>query len=217
MESNTGFEPQRPLSQQKLAAVSAFAALVATGIFVGAVLPAEYGVDPLGTGEALGLLAISGRGQVESIAPPAGSTEFTPVPMGPAAFYQAEYRADTAEFVLEPYEYVEYKYHLETGAGMVFSWTASSSVIHDFHGEPDDAAQGGETTYDMRVTDGANGSFAAPFTGIHGWYWENPGGDRITIRITSSGFYNAAVEISYNGTRKRHEVAPPKGAATGAE
>lgn len=217
MESSTGFEPQKPMSRQKVAAASAFAALVATVIFVGAVLPAEYGIDPLGTGEALGLLAISARGQVESIAPPLGSTEFTPVQKGPAALYQAEYRADTAEFVLEPYEYVEYKYHLETGAGMVFTWEASSPVIHDFHGEPDNSADGGETSYDMRETAGANGSFTAPFTGIHGWYWENPGGDRITIRVTSSGFYNAAVEISYTGTRKRHEVAPPKGAPAGAE
>jgi hypothetical protein len=216
MESDSGFAPQKPMSRQKMAAVSAFAAVVATAIFVGAVLPAEYGVDPLGTGEAFGLLAISGRGQVESIAPPAGSTEFTPVPVGPAAFYQAQYRADTAEFVLEPYEYVEYKYHLETGAGMVFSWTASSPVIHDFHGQPDDATQG-ETSYDKRETDGGNGSFAAPFTGIHGWYWENPGGDRITIRITSSGFYNAALETSYSGTRKRHEVVPPKGNTARAE
>jgi hypothetical protein len=217
MESSTGLEPQTPMSRQKMAAASAFAALVATVIFVGAVLPAEYGIDPLGTGEALGLLAISGRGQIENLAPPPGSTEFTPVQKGPAALYQAEYRTDAAEFVLEPYEYVEYKYHLETGAGMVFAWHASSPVIHDFHGEPDSAADGGETSYDMRETAAENGSFAAPFTGIHGWYWENPGGDRITIRVTSSGFYNAAVEISYNGTRKRHEVAPPKGAPTGAE
>ena len=83
MESNTGFEPQKPMSRQKLAAVSAFAAVIATGIFVGAVLPAEYGVDLLGTGEALGLLAISGRGQVESIAPPAAGVHRSSNVAGP--------------------------------------------------------------------------------------------------------------------------------------
>jgi hypothetical protein len=214
MDSNPDLQLPNALSPKKVAAASAFAALVATGIFFGAVLPAEYGVDPLGTGKALGFLALSGAVPAESIAPPPGSTEFTPVQKGPAAFYTGEYRADAAEFVLEPYEYVEYKYHLEQGASMLFNWTASSPVIHDFHGEPDNAA-GGETSYDMRETNGANGSFTAPFTGIHGWYWENPGGERITIKIVSSGFYNAGLEISYTGTRKRHDVAPARSVVSG--
>ena len=214
MDSDLDLQSQNALSPKKVAAASALAALAATTIFVGAVLPAEYGVDPLGTGKALGLLAISRPVQTESIAPPPGSTEFTPVQRGPAAFYTAEYRADATEFVLEPYEYVEYKYHLEQGASMLFNWTASSPVIHDFHGQPDDTASG-ETSYDTRETNGANGSFTAPFTGIHGWYWENPGGETITIKVVSSGFYNAGLEISYTGAQKRHDVAPPRGIVSG--
>jgi hypothetical protein len=41
----------------------------------------------------------------------------------------------------------------------------------------------------------------APFTGIHGWYWENPGGSPITIHLASSGFYGSAVEIRSDRTR----------------
>ncbi len=35
----------------------------------------------------------------------------------------------------------------------------------------------------------------APFTGIHGWYWENAGKGDLTITLTTSGFYTAAEEL----------------------
>ena len=47
------------VSIKKLMLAAFAAVLIAVLVFVGAVLPAEYGVDPLGTGEALGLLALA--------------------------------------------------------------------------------------------------------------------------------------------------------------
>ena len=205
MEPEQGLAPQQLPSKQKVAAASAAALLGAAVILVTVVLPAEYGIDPLGTGARFGLLAISRPAPTESIAPAPGANEFTPVEKGAAAYYGAEYNIDTAEFVLDPYEYVEYKYHLEKGASMLFAWAATATVIHDFHGDPD-ADPKNVTSYDKRDAREANGSFVAPFTGIHGWYWENPGGDRIIVKVTSAGFYNAAMEIRFDGTRKRHEV-----------
>ena len=32
----------------------------------------------------------------------------------------------------------------------------------------------------------------APFSGIHGWYWENLGSGYVTIRLTTAGFYSEA-------------------------
>ena len=46
-------------SKQKLAKATIVAALVAIVILFVAVLPAEYGIDPLGTGAALGLTSLS--------------------------------------------------------------------------------------------------------------------------------------------------------------
>ena len=43
---------------------------------------------------------------------------------------------------------------------------------------------------------------------LHGWYWENPGSDPITIRLTSSGFYSAAVEIRSDRTRSNRDLRP---------
>src|SRR5439155_19377510 len=42
---------------------------------------------------------------------------------------------------------------------------------------------------------GASGTLTAPFSGIHGWYWENLGNQEITVTLTSSGFYNMSHEF----------------------
>ena len=52
----------------------------------------------------------------------------------------------------------------------------------------------------------ADGSFTAPFSGIHGWFWVNPGADTITVRVTTAGFYTAAHDFSFDGTRQGREV-----------
>jgi hypothetical protein len=129
-----------------------------------------------------------------------------PVQEGPVALYPAEYKFDSREFVLGPYEYVEYKYHLEQGATMLFSWSASGDVVQDFHGAPDGAPADAEQSFDKLPRRQADGSFAAPFSGIHGWFWENPGGETITVRMTTAGFYTSAHEFSYDGTRRPRDV-----------
>ena len=54
--------PQAPsLAKILLATVVAF--IVASIILVVAVLPAEYGIDPLGTGKALGLMDLAKAGE----------------------------------------------------------------------------------------------------------------------------------------------------------
>ena len=135
-----------------------------------------------------------------------------PVLEGPVAHYAASYKTDSAEFQLDPYEYLEYKYHLDKDAGMMFRWTASGDVKHDFHGDPDEKGAK-EQSYDKRSRREAYGAFTAPFSGIHGWFWENTGSERITIRIQSAGFYGSAVEIRSDHTRRAHPLmdASPAG------
>ena len=192
----------KPPSMRTLITATAAAAGVAAFLLATVILPAEYGIDPLGTGKALGLMALSGRAPAAE-APPPGSTMYKPVQEGPIAHYAAPYRMDTAEFEIGPYEYLEYKYRLEEGAEMVYSWTASADVIHDLHGEPDD---GEEESFDTKPRREGAGAYRAPFTGIHGWFWENPGADTISVRIDTAGFYASAVEIRSDRTRRTHEL-----------
>jgi hypothetical protein len=156
---------------------AAFAAVV---ILVTAVLPAEYGLDPLGTGRLLGLTDLA-----------AGTG-------GAIKRQDAAYKTNTATFELGPYEFVEFKYRLEQGASMIYSWTATGPVIYDFHSEPDGAPAGYAESFDKAQTPEAHGSYTAPFSGIHGWFWENPGSKLVTISLTTAGFYTAAQEFRDN-------------------
>jgi hypothetical protein len=194
-----------PPSVRMLIRTTAIAIAVAAVILVTFVLPAEYGVDPLGTGRRLGLteLASPTIRPVEMASAP--GAPLAPVQQGPLASYPAEFKFDVFEVTLGPYEYVEYKYELQQGASMLYSWTASAPVVHDFHGaRTAGAAASGpaEESFDKSDRRQANGSLTAPFTGIHGWFWENPGGETIRIRLTSAGYYTSAVEIRSDHTRQ---------------
>jgi hypothetical protein len=172
---------------RRIALATLAAALVAAVLLVTVVLPAEYGIDPLRTGSALGLTALA-----------EGGSEIIEAQPGPI-------KHDAIEFVLGPFEMVEYKYRLEQGASMLFSWEATGEVIYDFHSEPDGAPEGTAQSFEKGRAGMADGTYAAPFSGIHGWFWENPGTKPVTITLTTAGFYTLATEFTPNGTLD-HEV-----------
>ena len=194
-------------SRRKLAITTALAVAGATVILLTLVLPAEYAIDPLHTGRALGLTRIAAPPPraAEPAAP--GGPGFVPVQDGPVGVYPSPYQTDAVRFVLGPYDFVEYKYHLEKGATMVFSWTSSAPVVHDFHGDPA-ATPDSPVSFEKRDRREASGAFAAPFTGIHGWYWENPSAESVTITLTSAGFYSSAIEFGSDRTRRPHQLTP---------
>ena len=185
------FAGTAPVSTRKLAATTLAALAAAAAIVVAFVLPAEFGRDPLGTGKALGLTRIASP-------PPPGSPE-PPV---------TEYRVDAAQFVLGPYEFVEYKYRLDAGAAMIYTWSATATVIHEFHGDPDTNPDA-PVSFEKKDRRQASAAFTAPFAGIHGWFWENPGAEPVTITLTSAGFYTSAVELRSDRTRHAHELRAP--------
>lgn len=201
--STTGLGDAPPTSKSLAKAVAA--AVGGAGLLlVTIVLPAEYGIDPLGTGEVLGLTVL--QPSTEPVAPLA-TEMLAPVATGPIGLYASEFRVDAREFELGPYEYVEYKYHLAQDASMLFSWEATDGVLHDFHGDRDGAPANAAESYDGEPRERAAGEFTAPFSGIHGWYWENPGGDTIRVRVTTAGFYTAAHEFRHNGTRNSRPLS----------
>jgi hypothetical protein len=187
----------------RLALATAGAILVAGVILMVAILPAEYGVDPLGTGKLLGLTSIA---QVESggaaAAASAGSSspeELEPVRPGANTPLTVPLKQDTVTFTIGPYEGMEYKYRMEKGASFVYRWTSTGKVRFDFHGEPEGAPKGYAESYLMGEGERGAGSFFAPTPGIHGWFWENLTSDDITVTLTSAGFYASSIEFSAKG------------------
>jgi hypothetical protein len=176
-------------------AVAAGAALLAAGlILVMFILPAEFAVDPLGTGARFGLLELGVTGQkVEALEATASAGA------GAAAIVVPQDRAfkqETVEFTIAPREGMEYKYRLDKGEALLYSWKATGPVSYEFHAEPDGAPRGYAQSYEKGAgTTQASGTLTAPFPGIHGWYWENTGDQAMTVTLSSAGYYNISHEF----------------------
>jgi hypothetical protein len=97
-------------------------------------------------------------------------------------------RTETMTVTLAPGKGVEVKADLDAGQGLVFQWTASADVGVDFHGETPESKHE-FTSFDVEAAQRhAAGTFVAPFTGLHGWYWKNRSQQPVTVTVTVTGF-----------------------------
>ncbi|HYR41501.1 MAG TPA: hypothetical protein VER98_00625 [Terriglobia bacterium] len=205
-----------PPSKKRIAKATAVALVIAAVLLVTAVLPAEYGIDPLGTGKLLRLtdLAKADAKVPEKLAattvktdePPAtivpvlepSSDGGAPAVKGTFIGQTRQYKIDSREIKLAPGKGMEIKYNMKKGAGLVYSWTATNKLLFEFHGEPNVKPAGKEGTdyyetyeIDNQVgKDERHGTFIAPTSGIHGWFWENKTPNEVTLKVVSAGFYD---------------------------
>lgn len=182
--------PSSTVSGRTLLLATAGAACLASAVLLIAVLPAEFGIDPLGAGRALGLLDLADASD------------------SPLESHDTAHRIDHAEFILEPYQSVEYKYRLSKGNILVFSWSATSELLFDMHADPDGMAgdKGVESFSKGTAATGA-GVYEAPFTGIHGWFWENRSFNEVVLQIVSAGYYEGSVVFRDGGSFERTQEA----------
>ena len=192
--ATTGLNPERSAARERVAVVAGAALLAAGSILVCAILPAEYGVDPLGIGARLGLTAI---GDVhKQIAAFEANRAAGGGGLLVVAPQNRPYHNETVTFAVGPRESVEYKYRLAKGDALLYSWTATVPVNCELHAEPDGAPAGYAESFEKRnASAAASGTLTAPFAGIHGWYWENPGETPITVTLSAAGFYTMSHEF----------------------
>jgi hypothetical protein len=120
-------------------------------------------------------------------------------PPGADTPQQGQLARHEVTFELKPAAGLEFKYRLDKGAAMVYSWTASGPVKFELHGEPDGARPGYADTYGTGESQTGLGFFVAPSRGIHGWYWENAGKTPVWMTLKASGFFTAALELRSTG------------------
>jgi hypothetical protein len=193
----TGSPAERLAARERIALVVGAALLIAGLILVGAVLPAEYGVDPLGIGRRLGLTAIGDVQKQIAAFETSRSAGTGGAPI--VAPQERPYQHETVTFTLGPRESVEYKYRLAKGQALLYSWSASIPVNYELHAEPDGAPAGYAESFEKRnAVATAAGTLTAPFPGIHGWYWENPGDGPVTVTLSAAGFYTVSHEFRKN-------------------
>ncbi len=108
---------------------------------------------------------------------------------------KAPFRRHSVQLTLAPKEGMEFKYRLEQGAGLLYAWSATSELYWELHSQPDNAPRGYAEFFDTNQGTGSNGVYNAPFTGVHGWWWENTRDREVTIALTTAGFYTETREF----------------------
>ena len=227
--------PLTPTPSRKSLLVGSLAAVAVAAVgLVVFVLPAEYGIDPTGAGAALGLTELSDQGEKENIYLKRGQARTNvlfPLDEGvqpdeptlrqtladKGITFPADAKVQSDQFQLEllPYEGIELKYVLDQGAPMLFSWKATGPLNIDMHSHPFDG--GTEATESFVIADLQNqtGVYVAPFTGIHGWYWQNRSMNPVTLTLNATGAITGSKIFDPAGEHDR-PLAPPT-AATGPE
>lgn len=184
-------EPSSPVdlpSAGRLLRATLVAAVVAGLLLVVVILPAEYGIDPTGIGQATGLFrapAAAADPLPEGAAGEDGGTA-----SGSIFWSDTPYRSDEMSVTLEPGEGAEIKAQMNTGERLVFSWTSSGGGVDvDMHGEATGTG-GGDRSYKAgELVSAGHGAFEAPMTGNHGWFWQNLNDTPVTITVKTAGFY----------------------------
>ncbi|MBU2537118.1 MAG: transmembrane anchor protein [Proteobacteria bacterium] len=190
-------------STAKLVKSTMFAAIAAVALLVTVVMPAEYGIDPTGVGNALGLKKM---GEIKvSLAQEAAKDEQAaggsvseqpvtkavvvavpePLPAEPAA----DVRTDEMRVTLAPNEGTEIKVVMAKGKKVEYKWSTNGGRANfDVHG---DSKELNIKYYGYSKGSGqkSEGVLVAAFDGNHGWFWRNRTSETITVTIKTSGEY----------------------------
>lgn len=180
-------------------AVIATVGAVAIGVMV--YLPAEYGKDPTGVGDMLGLTqmgvikqqlaAEAAEDEVEHGSDKSSSLMDEVLGFFAPAAYSQEARKDEITFALEPGASFEIKATMEKGATLNYAWVATGGRINfDLHAHSGDD----KVTYEKgRGETSGEGSFETPFAGNHGWFWRNRDNADVTVKLQLRGDYSELV------------------------
>jgi len=180
------------LTASALMSRTAASLTVALAILFVFITPAEFDFDPLGTGTLLGIKGLSTVTEVRSV----NISDIT-------------HTSHASTFHLTPFESIEVKYRLIKGGGLVFSWHSNAEVLYDLHAEPKGATKGIAESFDQGRMLGRAGTYIADFDGMHGWFFENRGGENLTVTIRVSGFFREGA-VYRGGYPDRFVISDPE-------
>jgi hypothetical protein len=213
-------------SGRQVAFGSVVAIAIAAVAMVFFILPAERDIDLTGFGEKTGLtgLAQSGTGTNIYLArglkrknvlfplgadarPDEATLRATLAAKGIAVPAGAKFRSDHWEYELLPYDSIEMKYKLAQGQPMIFAWRGSVPLHYDMHSVPDRGGNPATESFAISDAPSQTAVYVAPFTGIHGWFWQNQTLNPVTVTIDSTGAYDGAVIFDQAGEHPRELAA----------
>lgn len=203
------------MSRKQLIRSVLIALIIGAVVLVTAVLPAEYNIDPLGTGKLFGFskLYVDDNASEETIQintdgarksnfkklklQKLGSPPEVAKPIeanNPPPSEQYTEQSDTINVVVLPGKGIEYKFKALKHASVKYDWeTNENQIVYiDFHGEvyqenpPENVFY---ESYALAYVNNMAGTFTAPFNGRHGWYFRNENKDTVTVTIHLLGQY----------------------------
>lgn len=203
-------------STRKLVKSTILAATTALILLVTVVMPAEYGIDPTGVGNALGLkrmgeikvsLAQEAAAEIniaqsnQAIAVETTLARFvkeedtvasaTPVTQAEPTAPATNMRNDEMALTLAPNEGAEIKVELAKGKKVGYSW-ATNGGRANFDVHADSKALGIKYHgYEKGSEQTKEGIIEAAFDGSHGWFWRNRTSETLTLIIKTSGEYTS--------------------------
>ncbi|MDO8862059.1 hypothetical protein Q6D67_10120 [Haliea sp. E1-2-M8] len=165
---------QHTVSLTALVKASLAAILIAAIALVTFILPAEYNIDPTGVGHKLGLTLL------------AEAAEASPAP--PQAKISRAASKQVIEITVPAGKGIEYKFHMNQYDKLSYEWMTDGDPLYfDLHGEPEGDTTGYFESYAIATLDSMKGSFTAPFSGSHGWYWNNTSDEAVAVQIIVNG------------------------------
>ena len=194
----------QPLPKNVLLKYTGISVVIALLALVTIILPAEYNIDPTGIGHQLGLTVFNSekansenlsaeKASSEKLSSEKASAEETPSKVNPTKENQLTVikKTETIAVIVPPERGVEYKFTLLQYQKMTYEWKTDGAVLYfDLHGEPEGDTTGYFESYAIATLSEMEGSFTAPFTGVHGWYWKNTSSKPVTVQLIVAGDYS---------------------------
>lgn len=203
---NTNIPTDRELPSTSKLLKSTFLALITAGaLLVTVVMPAEYGIDPTGIGNALGLkrmgeikMALAAEAAAEKLAASTAANQPStntmprsePVTAPAQEKPSAALRTDEMQVTLAPDEGTEIKVTLNKGQTVKYSWSSSGGKANfDVHGDSK-TLDIDYHNYEKGSAQTKQGEIVAAFDGSHGWFWRNRTKETITVTLQTTGMYS---------------------------
>ncbi|MFZ3194179.1 MAG: transmembrane anchor protein [Moraxellaceae bacterium] len=186
-------------STKQLLKSTALAAAVAATLLITCILPAEYGIDPTGIGQAIGLKKMGEiKQQLHQEADAEATASVIAAPLEqptaistsaantPLSLQQHEMRV-----TLEPNQATEIKLSMPKATVVQYRWvTEGGGLNFDTHGDIVNAPKDFYHGYGKGVNQTEDaGQLTAAFDGKHGWFWRNRGKQAVTVTLTTKGAY----------------------------
>ena len=192
---NTHKPPENDLpTSSQLLKSTMVAICVGCALLILVILPAEYGTDPTGVGELLGLKKM---GEIKTRLKQDFLKENQVFKESNGAKDELMVESETGkenqdvmEFVIAPDEAIEIKLEMKKGSIAKYKWTAQNGGLnYNLHGDAHEGSQNSIVYKKGRMTSFDSGEFKSEFDGHHGWFWRNRNNESVTVTLETIGDY----------------------------